>query len=39
MEKKDWAGAIKIYEKGLAHVPGDGHLKHNLEYCKQEAKR
>jgi len=40
MKKDDWAGAVKVYETGLAHLPGDSHLKHNLAYCKQEqAKR
>ena len=36
MEKKDWAAAITVYEKGLLQLPGDSHMKHNLEYCKQE---
>jgi tetratricopeptide (TPR) repeat protein len=36
MEKKDWAGAINVYEKGLKSLPGDSHLKQNLAYCQQE---
>jgi tetratricopeptide (TPR) repeat protein len=36
MKKKDWAGAIKIYEKGLEQCPGDGILSNNIKYCKQQ---
>jgi tetratricopeptide (TPR) repeat protein len=39
IEKKDWAGAVAVYEKGLAQFPGDSHLEHNLAYCKQEEAR
>ena len=36
MEKKDWTGAIEIYEKGLTLLPGDSLFKNNIAYCKQE---
>ena len=36
MNKKDWAGAIKIYEKGLKQCPGDKILSHNIKYCQQQ---
>jgi tetratricopeptide (TPR) repeat protein len=39
MEKKDWSGAIKVYEAGLKELPNEGHLKNNLAYCKQEMGR
>jgi len=39
MKKNDWVGAVAVYEKGLAQLPGNGHLKNNLAYCKQEEAR
>lgn len=39
MKKKDWAGAIEIYRKGLKELPDDKHLAHNLKYCEQQAKK
>jgi hypothetical protein len=39
MKKKDWAGAIGIYRKGLEQFPGDSHLTNNLQYCEQEQKK
>jgi tetratricopeptide (TPR) repeat protein len=39
MEKKDWAAAIAVYEKGLTHLPGESLFKNNIAYCKQEMAR
>jgi tetratricopeptide (TPR) repeat protein len=39
MKRGEWAEAIKIYEQGLKHLPGDGHLRNNLEYCREQMKK
>ncbi len=39
MDKKDWAGAIKIYEKGLKECPGNSIFTNNIKYCEQQAKK
>ena len=39
VKQKDWDGAIRVYEEALKHLPGDGHLSNNLDYCKQEKGR
>jgi len=33
---KDYAGALEVYDKALKRLPGDTHLKNNLEYTIQE---
>ena len=33
IDKKDWDGAIAIYDKGLARYPGQGLFKQNKAYC------
>jgi tetratricopeptide (TPR) repeat protein len=39
MKRGEWAEAIRVYERGLAALPGDKHLAHNLAYCRQEQGR
>jgi tetratricopeptide (TPR) repeat protein len=39
MKRGEWAEAIEVYERGLAALPGDKHLAHNLAYCRQEEGR
>lgn len=39
MKRGEWAAAIRVYERGLAALPGDKHLARNLAYCRQEQGR
>jgi tetratricopeptide (TPR) repeat protein len=39
MKRGDWAEAIKVYEHGLKHLPGDRHLNNNLAYCRDQMKK
>ena len=36
MDKKDWRGAIGIYEKALERMPESGLFKQNLKYCQEQ---
>lgn len=36
IDKKDWDGAIAIYDKGLARYPGQGLFKQNKAYCIEQ---
>ena len=36
IDKKDWDGAIAIYDKGLARYPDQGLLKQNKAYCIEQ---
>ena len=36
MDKKDWAGAIGVYEKALERFPDNGTLNQNLKYCREQ---
>jgi tetratricopeptide (TPR) repeat protein len=38
IDRKDWAGAIRVYEKALRDLPGDKHLENNLNYCRQQVR-
>jgi hypothetical protein len=39
MQTNDWTGAIRVYEQGLAQLPGNGVLANNLRYCREQMKR
>jgi hypothetical protein len=39
MSGGDWVGAARVYEKGLEQLPRNGHLSHNLNYCKKKMKQ
>ncbi|MER8486440.1 hypothetical protein [Mesorhizobium sp. M1322] len=39
IDKKDWDGAIAIYDKGLARYPGQGLFKQNKAYCIKQKNR
>jgi tetratricopeptide (TPR) repeat protein len=39
INKKEWAAAAVVYEKGLKRYPGNAHLKHNLAVCQERAKK
>lgn len=39
MKSGDWAEAIRVYERGLAQLPGDQHLANNLAYCREQMKK
>lgn len=39
MKRKDWAGAVRVYEAGLQQMPGDKHLANNLAYCREQMRR
>ena len=36
MAKKDWDGAIAIYDRGLARYPEEGLFKQNRAYCVEQ---
>jgi len=36
MSRKDWAGAIRIYDEGLQQLPGDGLFTNNRAYCVEK---
>jgi hypothetical protein len=38
MQNKDWREAIRIYELALKVLGDNSHLKHNLDYCRGQAK-
>ncbi|MBY0231763.1 MAG: hypothetical protein K2W96_20950, partial [Gemmataceae bacterium] len=38
MKKGEWKEAAAIYGKGLAALPGNAHLKKNLDYCKERLR-
>lgn len=38
IERKDWAGAIRVYEQALRELPGDKHLAINLAFCRQQVR-
>lgn len=38
MDRKDWAGAIRIYEHALRELPGDKHLANNLAFCRKQGR-
>lgn len=39
MEQKNWAAAIKLYQRALVEVPDDSLLTNNLEYSQQELNK
>jgi tetratricopeptide (TPR) repeat protein len=38
MDRKDWAGAIRVYEQALRELPGDKHMANNLAYCRAQTR-
>jgi tetratricopeptide (TPR) repeat protein len=39
MDRKDWEGAIRIYQDGLKAYPNESLMKNNLDYCKSKIKK
>jgi tetratricopeptide (TPR) repeat protein len=38
IDRKDWAGAIRVYEQALRELPGEKHFANNLAYCRQQVR-
>jgi hypothetical protein len=39
MDRKDWTGAIHVYDTALEQFPGNSHLEFNRGYCKRKAQK
>jgi hypothetical protein len=38
MERKDWAGVLMIFDKGLSPFPNSQHLAQNRKDCQDKLK-